>query len=48
MRFLQWVTLLFQPLMLVGAVAMAFVGALGIPGCARAISECLNEAREVA
>jgi hypothetical protein len=48
MRFFQWVTLIFQPIMLVGAVAMSFVGALGIPGCARAIGECLNERREVA
>jgi hypothetical protein len=48
MRFLQTVTLIFQPIMLVGAVAMAFVGALGVPGCARAISECLNERREIA
>ncbi|MDI1366534.1 MAG: hypothetical protein PSX79_17040 [bacterium] len=48
MRFLQPLTLLFQPIMLVGAVAMSFVGALGIPGCARAISECLNERREAA
>jgi hypothetical protein len=48
MRFFQSVTLIFQPIMLVGAVAMSFIGALGIPGCARAISECLNESREVA
>jgi len=48
MRFFQPLTLIFQPIMLVGAVAMSFVGALGIPGCARAISECLSERREVA
>lgn len=45
MRFFQSI---FQPVMLVGAVAMSFIGALGIPGCARAISECLSEAREAA
>ncbi|WP_419254085.1 hypothetical protein ACN2C6_01385 [Caulobacter sp. ErkDOM-YI] len=45
MRFFQSI---FQPVMLVGAVAMSFIGALGIPGCARAISECLSEGREVA
>ena len=48
MRFFQPLTLLFQPVMLVAAVAMSFVGALGIPGCARAISECWNERREIA
>lgn len=45
MRFFN---LVVQPVMLVCAVAMSFVGALGVPGCARAISECLNERREVA
>lgn len=45
MRLLQSI---FQPVMLVGAVAMSFIGALGLPGCARAIGECLSEAREVA
>jgi hypothetical protein len=45
MRFFQSI---FQPVMLVGAVAMSFIGALGIPGCARAIGECLAEGREVA
>lgn len=45
MRFFQSI---FQPVMLVGAVAMSFVGALGLPGCARAIGECLNERREIA
>jgi hypothetical protein len=34
---------LFQPVMLVCAVAMSFIGALGLPGCARAIGECLND-----
>lgn len=48
MRFFQPLTLLFQPVMLVGAVAMSFIGALGLPGCARAISECLNERHEIA
>ena len=41
MRFLQ-------PIMLVCAVAMSFVGALGIPGCARAIGECLRDRPEPA
>lgn len=37
---------IFQPIMLVCAVAMSFVGALGIPGCARAIGECLRDRPE--
>jgi hypothetical protein len=45
MRFFQSI---FQPVMLVGAVAMSFIGALGLPGCARAIGECLSEGREAA
>ncbi|AAK25292.1 hypothetical protein CC_3330 [Caulobacter vibrioides CB15] len=39
---------IFQPIMLVCAVAMSFVGALGIPGCARAIGECLRDRAEPA
>ena len=39
---------IFQPIMLVCAVAMSFVGALGIPGCARAIGECLRDRPELA
>ena len=38
----------FQPVMLVCAVAMSFIGALGLPGCARAIGECLNDKHELA
>jgi hypothetical protein len=38
----------FQPILLVCAVAMSFVGALGIPGCARAIGECLRDRPEPA
>jgi hypothetical protein len=38
----------FQPVMLVCAVAMSFIGALGLPGCARAIGECLNDKHEMA
>jgi hypothetical protein len=38
----------FQPVMLVCAVAMSFVGALGLPGCARAIGECLNDKHKMA
>ena len=38
----------FQPAMLVCAVAMSFIGALGLPGCARAIGECLNDKHEMA
>jgi hypothetical protein len=37
---------IFQPIMLVCAVAMSFVGALGLPGCARAIGECLRDRPE--
>jgi len=39
---------IFQPIMLVCAVAMSFVGALGIQGCARAIGECLRDRAEPA
>jgi hypothetical protein len=39
---------IFQPIMLVCAVAMSFVGALGLPGCARAIGECLRDRPEAA
>lgn len=45
MRFFHAIV---QPVMLVGAVAMSFIGALGLPGCARAIGECLTEGREAA
>ena len=38
----------FQPVMLVCAVAMSFIGALGLPGCARAIGECLRDKHEMA
>jgi len=38
----------FQPVMLVCAVAMSFIGALGLPGCARAIGECLSDKHEMA
>jgi hypothetical protein len=38
----------FQPVMLVCAVAMSFIGALGLPGCARAIGECLQDKHEMA
>jgi hypothetical protein len=34
---------IFQPVLLVCAVALSFIGALGLPGCAQAISECLND-----
>jgi len=39
---------IFQPIMLVCAVAMSFMGALGIPGCFRAIGECLRDRYEPA
>ncbi|MDB5455649.1 MAG: hypothetical protein JWP92_1234 [Caulobacter sp.] len=34
---------IFQPILLVCAVALSFIGALGLPGCAQAISECLKD-----
>ncbi|MFT4252040.1 MAG: hypothetical protein QM608_06120 [Caulobacter sp.] len=39
---------IFQPIMLVCAVALSFIGALGIPGCARAIGEALSDGPELA
>ncbi|MBI1685912.1 hypothetical protein [Caulobacter hibisci] len=39
---------IFQPILLVGAVALSFIGALGLPGCARAIGECLADKTSVA
>jgi len=39
---------IIQPVLLVCAVAMSFIGALGLPGCARAISECLQDKHRLA
>ena len=39
---------IFQPVLLVCAVAMAFIGALGLPGCARAIRECMQDKHKLA
>jgi hypothetical protein len=39
---------IFQPIMLVCAVAMSFVGALGVPGFARAVGEWMRDRPEMA